>query len=268
MNAVIFLCSLLLVFSDLAGDTYAVKTPKPDKPGGKKGPKKPRISTTSVRFGTAFLTEADEPGKVTKGLDKNEVEVIGLLGVPSSKLDAYQTELKSREYSVHKTKDGCLLAARGGKMEVSEPGILFTSRNGRCVYVATKCEGDIPAAEASMMGYAARRVRDQDADWVLFKKSSATDHVSISIADHLTETASQQGFIMIAKGKVHCELIDLDLPEPGVKLSKLTPKTGLNVPPWVWILIILLFPVIAGVTAISIIQAKAARRVRDTPRTL
>lgn len=268
MHAVVFLCGLLLVFSELARDTCAAKTKKPDKPGGKKGPKKPRISTTSLRFGTAFLTEADDPSKVTKGLDKNEVEVVGLLGVPPGKLDTYQAELKSREYAVHKTKDGSLLAARGGKLEVSEPGILFTSPNGRCLYVATKVGGDIPAAEATMMGYAARRVRNQDPDWILFKKSSATDNVSISIADHLTRNVSQQGFIMIAKGKVHCQLIDLNLPEPGIKLAEHTPKTGLNVPPWVWILIILLFPVVAGITAISIIQAKAVRRLRETPRTL
>lgn len=268
MNIAVCLCSLLLACSAFANGAHAKKTNKQDKPGGSKKPKKPRISTTSVRFATVFLTGAEEARKIAKDLDKNEVEVIGLLGVPAGKLDAYQSELKAREYAMHKAKDGSILAARGGKLEVSEPGILFTGRNGRRVYVATKLAGDIPAAEASMMGQAARRVRDQDADWVLFKKSSATDNVSISIANHLTEAVSQQGFIMIAKEKIHCELVDLELPEPRVKLSQHASPTGLNVPIWVWVLIILLFPAIAGITAISIIQAKAARRTRETPRTL
>lgn len=268
MNITALLCGLFIVLDVLVADAYAATPNKPGKPAKNKKPKKPRASITSVRFGTAFLTGVEEARKIAKDLDKNEVEVVGLLGVPATKLEAYQSELKAREYVVHKTKDGSILAARGGKTEVSEPGIIFTGPNGRRVYVAIRLGGNIPAVEASMMGQAAKRVRGQDADWVLFKKGDATDKVSISIAEHLTTTANKQGHILIAKGKVECELIDLELPGPGTKLSQHAPQTGLNVPSWVWILIIFLAPAIVGFVAIYIIQAKAARRARETPRTL
>jgi hypothetical protein len=226
-------------------------------------PKQLRLADTEGSIAmTAAIYNADvKPRKVVKYASGSDESICIIYGVPANKAAEYQEELTSRQFATHRAADGTIIGTRKGRMDTATAGgngILFTALNNRKLFVAFK--GNTPSALAA----ASKCISGQDPDFVLFNFQPKEGQLGVEVAEHLKSRAGGQ--VRFTKKSVHLMTAQLQLPGSEEKFTDRIIGSFRKVPTWIWILLLLLFPLISGMGAISIINAVAASRQRRVVR--